>query len=138
MKPKLTALRPRASLAKAKLEVAGDGVGLGDVIEGHHDDAKEEHRRDGTDPVPVRGQNAVLVRRSSPAHEFEGAEVGADEAEAGDPGGHFAPGEEKLFAGVGRALDVEPDEDDQREVQDEDQDVDRSKVGQLGGQECGH
>ena len=106
-------------------------MGLGDVVEGHHDDAEEEHGGDGADPVPVGGEDAVLVSGACPAHQLERAEVGGDEAEAGDPGGHFAAGEEELFAGVGRALDVEADEDDDGEVEDEDEDVDGGELGEL-------
>jgi hypothetical protein len=47
--------------AEAQLEVAGDGVRLGDVIERDHHDPQEEHGGDGADPIPVRGQNAVLI-----------------------------------------------------------------------------
>ena len=89
------------AVAVAQLQVAGDGVRLRDVVEGHHDDAEEEHGGDGADPVPVRGEDAVLVGGAGPAHQFERAEVGRDEAEARDPGGHFAAGHEELFAGVG-------------------------------------
>ena len=89
------------SVAVAEMQVAGDGVRLRDVVEGHHDDAEEEHGGDGADPVPVGGEDAVLVGGAGPAHELERAEVGGDEAEAGDPCGHFAAGHEELFAGVG-------------------------------------
>jgi hypothetical protein len=125
------------ALAEAELEVAGDGVGLRDVVEGHHDDAEEEHSGDGADPVPVGGEDAVLVGCAGPAHELEGAEVCGDEAETGDPCGHLAAGEEELFAGVGGALHVEADEDDHREVEAEDGVVDRREVGELGGEEDG-
>ena len=91
-----------APCAVAKLEVAGHGVGFADVVEGHHHHAQEEHGGDGADPIPVRGQNAVLVGRAGPAHEFQRAQIGGDKAQAGDPGGHLAPGHEELFAGVGR------------------------------------
>ncbi len=101
MKPKLTRAEAARALAEAQLQIAGHRVGLGDVVERHHDDAEEEHRGNRADPVPVRGEDAVLVGGAGPAHEFERSEVGADEAQAGDPGGHLAAGEEELFAGVG-------------------------------------
>ncbi len=130
MKAKLTAESSAGAVAVAQMQVAGDGVGLRDVVEGHHDDAEEEHRGDGADPVPVRGEDAVLIGRAGPAHQFERAEVGGDEAEAGDPGGHFAAGHEELFAGVGGALQVEADEDDDGEVDRDDEDVDGVEAGQ--------
>ena len=72
--------QPTSAFAKAQLQVARNGVGLGDVIEGHHHDAEKEHRRNRADPVPVRGQDAVLVRGTSPSHQLQRAKVGGDEA----------------------------------------------------------
>ena len=123
------------SLAEAELQIAGDGVRLGDVVEGHHHNAEEEHGWDGADPVPVRGEDAVLVGRSGPAHQLQRAEVGGDEAEARDPGGHFAPGEEELLAGVGGALHVKADEEHHGEVEQKDCDVDRREADQMRGGE---
>ena len=112
-----------AVLAEAKLEVAGNGVGLGDVIEGHHHDAQEEHGRDGADPVPVGRQDAVLVGRAGPAHQLERAQVGRQEAQAGDPGRHLAAGQEEVFAGLGLPLQVPADAQHHGEVGDDDHQV---------------
>ena len=120
------------TLAEAKLEIAGDGVGLGDVVEGHHDDAQKEHGRDRADPVPVGSEHTVLVGGAGPSHEFQRAKIGGDEAEAGDPGAHLAAGEEELFAGISGTFNVEADEQDHAEVENQDEDVGRTgKVGQL-------
>jgi hypothetical protein len=51
-----------------------------------------------------------------PAHEFERAEVGGEEGEAGDPGGHFAAGQEEVVAGFGVGFEVEADAEDGDEV----------------------
>jgi hypothetical protein len=82
---------------EAEQEVAGDRVGLADVVERHHDEAEEDHGGDGADPVPVGGHDAVLVGVARPAEQFERAEIGGDEGEAGDPGGHFAAGHEETL-----------------------------------------
>src|SRR5664279_1559304 len=47
--------------AEAQVEIARDRVRFAHVIEGHHDQAKEDHGGDGTDPIPVSGEDAVLV-----------------------------------------------------------------------------
>ena len=98
--------------AVAQVQIAGHRVGLADVIEGHHHQAEEDHGGNGADPVPVRGEDAVLVGGAGPAHQFQRAQVGRNKAQARDPGGHFAPGHEELFAGVRAALEVEADPDD--------------------------
>jgi hypothetical protein len=67
MKAKVMADSARAAFAEAELQVAGHGVGLRDVVEGHHDDAQEEHGGDGADPIPVGGEHAVLDRRRRPS-----------------------------------------------------------------------
>ena len=57
-----------------------------------------------------------------------GEVLGGDEAEAGDPGGHFAAGHEELFAGVGLAFEVEADPDHHDEVDGDYGDVERAKM----------
>ena len=118
------------SLAVAQLEVSGHGVRLADVVEGHHHHAQEEHGGDGAHPVPVRRKNAVLVGRAGPAHQFERAEVGRNKAQARDPRRHLASGHEKLFAGVGLALEIEADPDDHHEIDGDDREVQRAEVRQ--------
>ena len=130
MKAKETAESSARALAEAQLQVAGHGVRLRDVVERHHHDAEEEHRRDGADPVPVRRQNAVLVGRAGPAHQLQRAQVGRDEAEAGDPRRHLAAGEEELLAGVGLALHIKADEDHQREIKRQNQNIYRGQLRQ--------
>ena len=98
-----------AGFSEAQFQIAGHGVRLGDVVERHHHQAEEQHRGDRADPIPVRRQNAVLIGRRRPAHQFERAEIGRQKAEARDPGGHLPPGQEEIFAGVGLALQVETD-----------------------------
>ena len=79
---------------------------------------EEEHGGNGADPIPVRRQNAVLIGRCGPAHEFERAQVGGEEAQAGDPGRHLASGQEEIFAGLGESLEIEADAQDGHEIQE--------------------
>ena len=124
MKPKETAERARDGSPKRSLQVARHRVGLGDVIERDHHDRQEQHGGDRADPIPVRGENAVLIGSAGPAHQFERTEVGGQEAEARDPGGHLAAGQEKVLAGLGEALQVEADSEDGNEVQNNDGEID--------------
>ena len=66
------------------------------------------------------GQDAVLIGGACPAHQFEGTEIGGEEAEAGDPGRHLAPGHEVILAGIGLPLQIEADRQHQREVENYD------------------
>ena len=88
---------------KRSLQIARHRVGLGDVIERHHHEAEEQHGGDGADPIPVRGQDAVLIGGRGPAHQFQRAEVGGEEAQPGDPGRHLAAGQEEVLAGLRRS-----------------------------------
>ena len=119
-------------MAVAKLEIAGHGVGFADVIKGHHHHAEKEHGGDGADPIPVRGENAVLIGRAGPAHQFQRTQIGGDKAQARDPGGHLAAGHEELFAGVRLLLEVEADPDDHREVDGDDGDIERAQAARAG------
>ena len=127
--------RARA-LPIAQLQVSGHRVRLADVVEGHHHDAQEEHGGDGADPIPVRGQDAVLIRRSGPAHQLQRAEVGRNEAQARDPRGHLAAGHEELFAGVGLALQVEADPDHHHEVDRDNGDIEQAQMRERGRAKC--
>src|SRR5450432_36072 len=109
--------------AESQFEIAGNGVGFGNVIERDHHDAEEEHRRDGADPIPVSREDAVLISGAGPAHEFERAEVSGKEAESGDPRGHLAAGQEEVFTGFGKALQVKADAEDGDEIESDDGDV---------------
>src|SRR5208337_3352634 len=108
-----------AGFSKAQLQVAGNRMRFGNVIERHHHQREEQHRRDGTDPIPVRGQNAVLIGRAGPAHQFERTQIGGEETQTRDPRGHLPPGHEKVFAGVGPLLQVKPDGQHQYEVKND-------------------
>jgi hypothetical protein len=98
-------------------------VGFGDVIERHHHQAQEQDGRDRADPVPVRGQDAVLIRCGGPTHQLQGAEIGGNETEPGNPGCHLAARQEEVFAALREALQVEADAEDRDEVDDDDGEV---------------
>lgn len=120
-----------AGFVEAELEIAGNRMRLRDVVERHHEEAEEEHRGNSSNPVGVRGEHAVFVGGTGPAHELERAEIGGNEAEAGDPGGHFAAGHEEVFAGVRALLQIESDAQDEGEVKSNDGDVDWGKMGET-------
>ena len=54
--------------SEAQFQIAGNGVRFGDVVERHHDQREEEHGGNGADPIPVRGENTVLIGGAGPAH----------------------------------------------------------------------
>jgi len=115
-------------LVEAEAEVFGDGAGLGAVVEGHHEDADEDHGGDGADPVEVAGDDAVLRAGGSHADDFLGAEVGGDEGQAADPGWDGAAGEEEVVAGAHVALEGEADAQHKDKVDQHDEPVDDGKI----------
>ena len=72
------------------------------------------------------GQDAVLIGGGGPAHQFERAEVGGEEAQPGDPGGHLAAGQEEILAGAGLAFQIKADAEDGNEVDGDDRHIHRS------------
>ena len=57
-----------AGFSEAEFQIAGNGVRFGDVVERHHDQRKEKHGGNGADPIPVRGEDTVLIGGAGPAH----------------------------------------------------------------------
>ena len=111
---------------------------LGAVVERHHHDAEEQHRRDRADPEVVHGRQPELRAVGRHAHDLDRAEVGRDERQPGDPRRQRAPREEE----VDRVRDLAPGEGADRqhdaEVEGHDQVVDEGGVddrvaGQHGG-----
>ena len=112
-------------LVEAHAEVLGDGAGFGPVVEGHHEDADEDHGGDGADPVELAGHDAVLGPGGGHADDLLRAEVGGEEGEAADPGGDGAAGEEEVVRGAHVALEGEADAEHKTEVDQHDEPVDR-------------
>ncbi len=111
-------------LVEAQPQVLGDRPDLRPVVEGHHHDPEEDHRRDGADPVVVDRVDAELRAVGRHAQDLQGAEVGRDEGEAGDPGRERASREEVVEARLDVAAGGEADPEDHHEVDDQDQVVD--------------
>ena len=125
-----------AGFAEAQFQIARDRMRLGNVIKRHHHQAEKEHGRNGADPIPMRRQDSVLIGGGRPAHQFERAEIRGKEAEAGDPGRHFAAGEEEIFAGIGTALEVKADRQNEHKIKDDDNQVNEGKMYEPCSGEC--
>ena len=120
-----------------QLQVAGHRVGLGDVVERHHDQREKQHRRDCADPIPVRCQDSILIGRRRPPHEFERAQIGGQEAQAGNPGRHLAAGHEEVFARAGLAFQVPPNGQYEGKIERDNHHIHRGQVHQsLRGKHC--
>jgi hypothetical protein len=115
-------------LIEAQTEELGDGAGLRAVVEGHHEDADEDHGGDGTDPVEVTGDDAVFGSGRTHADNFLGSKVGGDKGQSADPGGDGTPGEEEVIGGAHIALESEADAQNEGEVDQHDQPVDPGKI----------
>ena len=109
---------------EAQFEVLGHRAGFGTVIERHHENADEHHRRDRAEPVKMRGQNAVFRAGGGHADDFLGAQIGAHEGQTADPQRHRASGEKELLAVLRLSAEHEPDAQHEREVEDHDEPVD--------------
>ena len=124
--------RDRVDQVRAGAEPAAhelrDRPDLRAVVERHHHDAEEEHRRDRADPEVVDGRQPELGAGRRHAHDLDRAEVGGDERQAGHPGRQRAAREEE----VDRVGDLAPgqhaDAQHDGEVEEDDQVVDEGGV----------
>ena len=110
----------------------GDASDLRAVVERHHHDAEEDHRRNGADPVVMRGRDAVLRAVGGHTQDLESAEVRRDEREAGDPGGHCAAGQQEVEAGADAAPRQPADPENREEIAAEDEVVEPVEVKPHG------
>ena len=100
------------------------------VVERHHHDAEEQHRRDGAHPEVVHGRQPELRTRGRHPHDLDGPQVGRDEGQPRHPGGERAAREEEV-EGVRDATTGHPaDREHEPEVDEDDQVVDRIRVDQ--------
>ena len=115
-------------LVEAQPQVLGDRADLGPVVERHHHQPQEDHRRDRAEPVVVDGGDPVLGAVGGLAEDLERAEVGGDERQPGDPGRQRAAGEEEVEVGLDRQPGDEPDAQHDHEVDPQDHVVDRARM----------
>ncbi len=120
-------------LVVAELEVLGHGPDPAAVVERHHEDAQEDHGRDGADPVEVDRGDAVLGRVGHHADDLEGAEVGREEGQARDPAGEGAAREEEVLARLHVFLERVADEDHDQDVA-----ADDGVIDGVQGDDGGH
>ena len=110
-----------------QLQVLRDRPGLRAVVERHHEDADEHHRRDRADPVEVAGHDPVLGPRGGHADDFLGAEVRRDEGQTADPGRNRPARQEEVAAGLHVASQRPPDAQHKHEIHRQNQVVDRGE-----------
>ena len=125
-------------LAEPPTQVLGDAVHPAAVVERHHHQREEQHRRHGADPVEVHGGDAVLRRVSRVAQHLDRAEIRRDERQPGDPARQRPSGEEEVLAGGDRSTRGEPDTDDDKEVADQQDIVERVDLEPKPGGERPH
>ena len=115
-------------VVEAQAQVLGHRADLRAVVERHHHEAQEHHRRDRADPVVVDRRDAVLRAVGRHPDHLERAEVRGDERQAGDPGRQRAAGQEVVQARADVALGREPDAEHDGEVRRQDRVVDEVGV----------
>ena len=114
----------------------GDRAHLRAVVERHHHDTEEEHRRDGADPEVVHRRDADLGAVGRHPHDLDGAEVGRDERQTRHPRRQRAPRQEEVERVGDRPAGDQPDAEHEHEVHREDEVVDGTGVDQRLGPHC--
>jgi len=115
-------------VVEAKAQVLGHAADLGAVVERHHHDPEEDHRRDRPDPEEVHGRDAVLGAVRRLPEDLERAEVCRYEGEPGYPRRQRAARQEVVEARLDVALGGEADAEHRDEVDRDDRVVDEVGV----------
>ena len=110
------ALKRARLLVEPQPQVLGHRARARAVVERHHEDAEEHHRRDRADPVEVAGRDAVLRARRRHADDFLRAEVRRDERQAADPR-RASPGPPERSAVLVVVLRLQREADPQHEAE---------------------
>ena len=121
----VSALKPRVFSSNRSFRVLRDAPRARAVIKRHHEDADEDHRRDGADPVEMTGEHAVFGAARRHADHFLGAEIGGEKREPGRPRGNGSAREEEVGAVDHFAPQREANGEHENAVEGEDEDVDR-------------
>jgi hypothetical protein len=98
------------------------------VIEGHHHEPQEDHRRHGADPVEVDGGDAVLRAVGRHPEDLERPEVGGDEGQAGYPRRKRSTGQEEVKVRLDRQSCDGADAEHDEEVDRQDRVVQRAGI----------
>ena len=108
----------------------GDRAHLGAVVERHHHDAEEQHRRHRTDPEVVHGRQPDLRTVGRHAHDLDRTQVGRDEGQTGHPGRERSPGEEEVDRVGDRTPGHDTDAEHEGEVDGDEQVVEPRRIDQ--------
>ena len=108
----------------------GHRADLRAVVERHHHDAEEQHRRDRADPEVVERRQTDLRAVGRHAHDLDGTEVGGDERQARHPGRQRAARQEEVDRVRHRAARHHADAEDECEVDRDQQVVQPGRVDQ--------
>ncbi len=118
-----TGIQRTGLFIEAKAEKLRHGTGLRAVVERHHEDADEDHGRNGTNPVEMAGCQAVFGSGGTHADDFLRAKIGTHEGQATDPGRKCAACLKEILAGLHVALEGNANAQYKDEVQQHDQPV---------------
>ena len=115
-------------VAETEPQVLRHRADLGPVVERHQHQPQEHHRGHRADPVVMDGGDAVLSAVGGLAENLERTQVRGDERQARDPCRHRAPGQEEVEIGLDRQPSDEPDAEHHREVDRDDDVVNRPRM----------
>src|SRR5438034_3822145 len=79
------ALSARVFSSKRNFKNSGNRPGFRAIIKPHHKNGKENHGRDGTDPIKVSSQHSIFRTRTRHAHYFQCAQIGGNKSQTGYP-----------------------------------------------------
>ena len=105
---------------EAQLEIFRHRAGFRAVIEGHHEDADEHHRRDRAHPIKMAGHDPIFRARSGHADDFLRPEISGDESQTSNPGGDGAAREKEIAARFDIAPQRPPDAQHESEIDGKD------------------
>ena len=113
---------------KAQPQVLRHGTRPRAVVKRHHENADEDHSRDGTHPVEMARRDSIFRAGRGHANHFLRSEIGRDEGEAAYPGRDGAPSQKKVRARLHAPPQHKSDAQHGREIHQHDDPIDSSQV----------
>ena len=116
------------AVVEPPLQIFRHAAQPGYVVEPHHENSEENHRRDGAGPIPMVRHHPVLRAHRDHADNLERAEIGGHERQPRNPGWQRTAREKEVLGCFHPVLEPIANADDEENVCEQDGEIDGGEM----------